>query len=93
MTVDDTNSYLVTGDADGVIKVWDISEYCVGCMAEDDNPPREYHLDCGKTSLQQQNVYQTVEVFHALNNKNSYKAWAQFLPSFFVFLLAFGSDC
>ena len=65
MTVDDTNSHLVTGDADGVIKVWDILEYCVGCMAEDDNPPREYHLDCSKTSLQQQNVYQTVEVFHA----------------------------
>ncbi|XP_048581905.1 WD repeat-containing protein 49 isoform X2 [Nematostella vectensis] len=29
MAVDDTNSYLVTGDADGLIKVWDISEYCV----------------------------------------------------------------
>ncbi|EDO44327.1 predicted protein [Nematostella vectensis] len=29
MAVDGTNSYLVTGDADGLIKVWDISEYCV----------------------------------------------------------------
>ena len=43
MTVDDTNSYLVTGDADGIIKVWDISEYCL-VMADNDNPPREYRL-------------------------------------------------
>ena len=42
MTVDDTNSYLVTGDADGVIKVWDITEYCVGSIADDDCPPRKY---------------------------------------------------
>ncbi|XP_068715125.1 cilia- and flagella-associated protein 337-like [Montipora foliosa] len=39
MTVDDTNSYLVTGDADGVIKVWDITEYCVGSIADNDCPP------------------------------------------------------
>ena len=41
MTVDETNSYLVTGDAEGVIKVWDISEYCAACTADDDNPPRK----------------------------------------------------
>ena len=44
MTVDETNSYLVTGDADGVIKVWDISEYCLGHMADNDSPPRKYHF-------------------------------------------------
>ena len=44
MTVDDTNSYLVTGDADGVIKVWDMSEYCLGSMADNDTPPRKYYV-------------------------------------------------
>lgn len=39
MTVDETNTYLVTGDADGVIKVWDISEYCIASVIENDNPP------------------------------------------------------
>ena len=46
MTVDDTNSYLVTGDADGVIKVWDISEYCIACMTDNDSPPRKYLRFC-----------------------------------------------
>ena len=41
MTVDETNTYLVTGDADGVIKVWDISEYCIASVIENDNPPRK----------------------------------------------------
>ena len=46
MTVDDTNSYLVTGDADGVIKVWDIAEYCVGNMVNnDDTPPRKFAVN------------------------------------------------
>lgn len=46
MTVDETNSYLVTGDAEGVIKVWDISEYCAACTADDDSPPRKstFHI-------------------------------------------------
>lgn len=39
MTVDETNSYLVTGDADGVIKVWDISEYCIASLTENDSTP------------------------------------------------------
>ncbi|XP_067024528.1 cilia- and flagella-associated protein 337-like isoform X2 [Acropora muricata] len=39
MTVDDTNSYLVTGDADGVVKVWDIAEYCVGTLVDNDVAP------------------------------------------------------
>ncbi|KAK2571481.1 WD repeat-containing protein 49 [Acropora cervicornis] len=39
MTVDDTNSYLVTGDADGVVKVWDITEYCVGTLVDNDVAP------------------------------------------------------
>ena len=41
MTVDETNSYLVTGDADGVIKVWDISEYCIASATENDSTPRK----------------------------------------------------
>ena len=45
MTVDETNSYLVTGDAEGVIKVWDISEYCAACTADDDSPPRKSIFD------------------------------------------------
>ena len=48
MTVDDTNSYLVTGDADGVIKVWDIAEYCVGNMVNNDTPPRKFTVNCGE---------------------------------------------
>lgn len=39
MTVDETNSYLVTGDADGVIKVWDISEYCIASVTENESTP------------------------------------------------------
>lgn len=48
MTVDDTNSYLVTGDADGVIKVWDIAEYCVGNMDNNDTPPRKFAVNYGE---------------------------------------------
>ena len=29
MTTDTDNHYLVTGDVDGLIKAWDISEYCI----------------------------------------------------------------
>ncbi|XP_056421069.1 WD repeat-containing protein 49 isoform X2 [Hyla sarda] len=29
MTIDTTNNYLITGDLDGWIKVWDIQEYCI----------------------------------------------------------------
>ena len=46
MTVDETNSYLVTGDADGVIKVWDITEYCLGCSADNNSSPRKYQIHC-----------------------------------------------
>lgn len=34
MATDKKNRYMATGDVDGVIKVWDISEYCV--QASDD---------------------------------------------------------
>ena len=51
MTVDDTNSYLVTGDADGVIKVWDIAEYCVGNMVNNDTPPRKFAVNYGEKRL------------------------------------------
>ena len=52
MTVDETNSYLVTGDAEGVIKVWDISEYCAACTADDDSPPRKSTFDISDLILQ-----------------------------------------
>lgn len=29
MATDKKNRYMATGDVDGVIKVWDITEYCV----------------------------------------------------------------
>ena len=41
MEVDDTNSYLVTGDADGVVKVWDIMEYCLRLAGNQSAPPRK----------------------------------------------------
>lgn len=43
MATDKKNRYMATGDVDGVIKVWDISEYCV--QAADDvitTAPRKY---------------------------------------------------
>ena len=42
MSVDEKNSFLVTGDANGIIKVWDISEYCHRSMADSDIPPCKY---------------------------------------------------
>ena len=35
MTVDQHSRYLVTGDCDGFVKVWNISEYCL----QPDDPP------------------------------------------------------
>ena len=29
MAVDVENHYMVTGDVDGLVKVWDIAEYCI----------------------------------------------------------------
>lgn len=43
MATDKKNRYMATGDVDGVIKVWDISEYCV--QASEDvitTAPRKY---------------------------------------------------
>lgn len=44
MTTDKKNQYLVTADVDGVIKVWDILEYCTS-PTEDyiTEAPRMYH--------------------------------------------------
>lgn len=37
MIVDEINLYFVIGDVEGVIKVWDILEYCVVCIVDDDS--------------------------------------------------------
>ena len=42
MNTEETNSYLVTGDADGLIKVWDINDYCVTGNVLRKDPPRKY---------------------------------------------------
>jgi hypothetical protein len=44
MAVDNNNHYLVTGDVDGLVKVWDIQEYCLQDTAVDviTTPPRKY---------------------------------------------------
>ena len=39
----ETNSVLVTGDADGYIKVWNIHDYCVDSSPElNTNPPGQF---------------------------------------------------
>ena len=39
MAVDNMNQYLVTGDADGLVKVWDITEYCLRSRPENMGSP------------------------------------------------------
>jgi len=34
MAMDETNHWLVTGDVDGMVKVWNISEYCMRATDE-----------------------------------------------------------
>lgn len=29
MNVDPTNEYLATGDAEGIVKIWNIKDYCM----------------------------------------------------------------
>ncbi|XP_069829928.1 cilia- and flagella-associated protein 337 isoform X2 [Dendropsophus ebraccatus] len=47
MTIDNTNNYLITGDLDGWIKVWDIQEYCT-----DDSEKKTVELPPLVTSFQ-----------------------------------------
>ena len=43
MASDKNNQYLVTGDVDGVIKVWEILEYATHSVSEPiTTPPRKY---------------------------------------------------
>jgi len=43
MAVDVTEQWLATGDVDGTVKVWDISDFCViENSAVETCPPREY---------------------------------------------------
>ena len=45
MATDAESHWLVTGDTDGVVKVWDISEYCKHASEEIvSTPPRKYQL-------------------------------------------------
>ncbi|XP_075426736.1 cilia- and flagella-associated protein 337 isoform X1 [Ascaphus truei] len=52
MTVDKTNQYIITGDLDGWLKVWDIQEYCIDYSETRniDPPPLvtsfQPHTDC-----------------------------------------------
>ncbi|MBN3299728.1 WDR49 protein, partial [Amia calva] len=52
MTVDKTGQYLITGDIDGWVKVWDIQEYCLHCTDSVINQPPallttfQPHVDC-----------------------------------------------
>ena len=41
MAVDDRNQVLVTGDADGFVKVWDITEFSRRRNPENQTPPRK----------------------------------------------------
>lgn len=43
MATDKKSHFLVTGDVDGLIKVWNIMEYCIHAVEDIiTEPPREY---------------------------------------------------
>ena len=45
MAVDEDSNWLVTADVDGLVKVWDISQYCLYDNSEDGvvtDPPRKH---------------------------------------------------
>ena len=45
MAVDDQNGYLVTGDSDGVMKIWDIQDYYKTTLEiKGQNSPRMFNL-------------------------------------------------
>ena len=45
MTIDEEEHWLATGDTDGVIKVWDIHDYCMKEMDEVwSRPPRKWDV-------------------------------------------------
>lgn len=47
MAIDKENRYLATGDVDGLIKTWDISQYCMDEQDESDmitEPPSKFLL-------------------------------------------------
>ena len=47
MTVDKEGHMLVTGDVDGLIKVWDIAEHCLYDKEDiDTTTPRQLHTAC-----------------------------------------------
>lgn len=45
MAIDDENHWLATGDTDGMIKIWDVADYCI--QPSDDvitKPPSQFTL-------------------------------------------------
>jgi hypothetical protein len=36
MEIDETDRYLATGDVNGLVKIWDISNYCLGTANQTD---------------------------------------------------------
>nr|CAJ83782.1 novel protein similar to WD repeat domain 49 (WDR49) [Xenopus tropicalis] len=52
MTVDKTNQYIITGDLDGWLKVWDIQDYCIDYSEKKTTDPPQLvksfqpHSDC-----------------------------------------------
>lgn len=46
MEIDESEKYLATGDVNGIIKIWNIADYCLGSISSKDiiTDDRNYHL-------------------------------------------------
>ena len=43
MGIDPSNHYLATGDMDGLVKIWNIANYCTGRQGYTTEPPRKLY--------------------------------------------------